>query len=619
MPRDEVHTKQEARSECPIVRTHKRFLLRQLEFTQQYALMYRSRMAAQQDRAVAAIKRAVEAEDGDRGGGIPSDVLRVLEMKLGVPAFSVGILYKQMKLLPRFLDEYQRELVRIDAGDDNDEDGDGGLGDESGVGAAEAREGAGQEGDAVVGSGEGAVESGQDRAAADEHYNICHVQDELMLEDSSGRVSLQGLKVTHFCTGVVIGIYGTLMPNGQVLVHRYAFAGLEELYVPRPLVHLAEPCYIAFVCGLNVTLPENAWEGCGCGVGTEGLPPTASPMSHAALVRHRALLELLVDFMSGTTHDASLLEKTRRISRLVIGGNSIAPTDELKLKKKVKLDPSDHVRLNDDKTNTGPVTSAKLMRELDTLLERLAATVEVELMPGDNDMSDAFQPQQPLHPVLLPNAARYSTLRLVSNPFEFTTLVNEGSDTNKNEEEEDEEERKDSKRHSNARQETPRGVNFFVTSGQNVNDVARETRFDTHLDAMGMILASGCACPTAPNTLSSYPFRDEDPFLFHRTPHCFVACDQPCYETRFVSVDALHKRYSTFLESGKQRDEQEEKGEGRSGAKEESVSDGSVVQGVRMVCVPSFVRSGTVVLVNVNSPTLETTHVTFALRGLGEV
>lgn len=48
-------------------------------------------------------------------------------------------------------------------------------------------------------------------------------------------------------------------------------------------------------------------------------------------------------------------------------------------------------------------------------------------MPGDNDMSDAFFPQQPLHPVLLPHAARMSSLRLVTNPFEFTAHVSKST------------------------------------------------------------------------------------------------------------------------------------------------------------------------------------------------
>ncbi|EPY24742.1 DNA polymerase delta subunit 2 [Strigomonas culicis] len=288
--------------------------------------------------------------------------------------------------------------------------------------------------------------------------------------------------------------------------------------------------------------------------------------------------------MSGQMgEDATLFTRARHIARLVIGGNSIAMTEEQKLKLKVKLDPSDHVRLNDDKTQAGTVTSAKLMREFDKLLARLTATVEVELMPGDHDMSDAFQPQQPLHPVLLPTAARLSSLRLVTNPFQFVA-GDDGAE----------------ERASDGR------ARFFVTSGQNMNDVARETRYTDRLAAMEMVVRSGCACPTAPNTLFSYPFRDEDPFLFGALPHAFVVCDQPRFETRYAPLAALEAdscRHVTAAAAGAGGRERE------AAAKRSKLEEGAAPPGVRLVCVPSFQATGSVVLVDVHSPTLETSVV----------
>ncbi|KPI87266.1 putative DNA polymerase delta subunit 2 [Leptomonas seymouri] len=573
----------EARDACPIVRTHQRFLLRSLEFTQQYAPMYRCRLEAQYTPALQAIQRiaAEHASSSVRGAG-SLEPRRVLELQRDVPAVCVGVVYKSMKMLPRFLDEYQRELVRIDAGDeDNDDDG----------GGAPEPVPLDTQG-AVVGmmDEEGEASNGnQALAAADEHYSLSNSADELMLEDSSGRVLLQGLNPERFCTGVVLGIYGVLHANGSIEVIRYAFAGdLRASYVPRPVARAAggaiEPCYIAFVSGLNVNLPRDD-----------------SKEEHAAVAKARASLELLVDFLCGNTNNAALHTKAKRISRLVIGGDSIAPTDELKLKKKVKLDPSDHVRLNDDKAQAGIVTSAALMRELDALLERVVSSVEVEMMPGDNDMSDAFQPQQPLHPVLLPKAARHSTLRLVPNPFCFTALPpayalkGEAGDESGR------------KKHKS---EVSDGVSVFVTSGQNINDVARESRFPTRLDTMSLVLESGCACPTAPNTLFSYPFCHDDPFLFQRTPHCVVACDQPRFETRFVTLSEMDEemlRSYASAEVGRQKTAH------ASAQSEESELRGTEA-GVRLICVPSFARSGSLVLMDVNSPTLESTVVTFSVQ-----
>ncbi|KPA79612.1 putative DNA polymerase delta subunit 2 [Leptomonas pyrrhocoris] len=573
----------ETRDACPIVRTHQRFLLRSLEFTQQYAPMYRCRLEAQYTPAIRAIQHIVtqHAANGVSSAGL-LDPRRVLELQPGVPAICVGVVYKNMKMLPRFLDEYQRELVRIDAGDeDNDDDG-GGAVESVPLDAKDAVSGMMNE--------EGELSNGgQALAAENEQYSVCNSADELMLEDSSGRVLLQGLNPERFCTGVVLGIYGNLLANGSIAVIRYAFAGdLRSSYVPRSLAHITdsaiEPCYIAFVSGLSINLPRDG-----------------SREEHAAVAKARASLELLVDFLCGGTSNAALRTKAKHVTRLVIGGDSIAPTDELKLKKKVKLDPSDHVRMNDDKAQAGIVTSAALMRELDVVLERVVSSVEVEMMPGDNDMSDAFQPQQPLHPVLLPKAARHSTLRLVSNPFCFTALppacawksgAEEGSDKKKH------------------RSEVSDGVNVFVTSGQNINDVARESRFPTRLDTMSLVIESGCACPTAPNTLFSYPFCKRDPFLFERTPHCMVACDQPRFETRFATLEKMyaetHHSYAgaeAAKEAGKQKTES---------ANEETETEGAGA-GVRLICVPSFARSGALVLMDVNSPTLETTAVNFTV------
>lgn len=580
----------ETRSACPIARTHQRFLLRSLEFTQQYAPMYRCRMGAQYTSALHAIQRIVREDPmyGPEAGVMKP--WRVLELQPGVPAVCVGIVYKNMKLLPRFLDEYQSELVRIDAGDDDNDE-------VSGVVETAPLDRSGDAAAAVMHRGNEAEEDvsndGQTLAATDEHYSVCNSADELMLEDSSGRVLLQGLDAERFCTGIVLGVYGTLLSNGCIKVLRYAFSGdLRFTFVPRPLIRTASPCYIAFVSGLNINIPR--------GSGKE---------EHAAGARARASLELLVEFLCGNTGNASLRAKAKCVSRLVIGGDSIAPTDELKLKKKVKLDPSDHVRLNDDKAQASTVTSAALMRQLDTLLERVVRTVEVELMPGANDMSNAFQPQQPLHPLLLPKAGKHSTLRLVSNPFCFTAQP-PAAVTAEVEVRSEECVESEAKKHKT---EVADGVNFFVTSGQNINDVARESRFPTRLDTMCMVVVSGCACPTAPNTLFSYPFCNQDPFLFHHTPHCVVACDQPQFETRYATLEELHEETHRSFAGPASLSVRSKEKPSAPFAKDEENKAVRAEAGVRLICVPSFARSGALVLVDVNSSTLETSVVTFSV------
>ncbi|CAD2217316.1 DNA polymerase delta subunit 2 [Angomonas deanei] len=467
----------EARAECPINRLHGRFLLRQLEFSEQYASMYRRRVEQQHEKALRNIEKVCPSS---------AKQYRVLELPPGVPSTCVGVLYKEMKLLPHFLDEYQRELVRIDAGGDDDDD----------MEEAIAEEDVGQNiGEEVLDT-----TATREQAATMEHYSACHAQDEVYLEDDSGRVLLSGINAERFSTGIVLGVYGTLHANGVFEILSYTFSGLESLYVDRPVPANKDPCYVAVVCGLEVGIPDS---------------------DNPAALHGRLSVEMLIDFLGGRLGDEKLLNLSKNISRLVIGGNSIAPTDELRLKKKLRLDPSDHIRLNDDKAQLGIVTSARLMKEFDQVLSRLAAAVEVELLPGDNDMSDAFFPQQPLHPILLPTAAKQSSVHLVTNPFEF--VAQNGTTTES----------------SGATDPSLCGVRFFVSAGQNINDVAGETKYEKRVDVFELVLQSGCMCPTAPNTLFSYPFKDKDPFLFNSAPHCFIACDQPQFETRYSTLNEL--------------------------------------------------------------------------------
>nr|CCC89622.1 unnamed protein product [Trypanosoma congolense IL3000] len=541
------------RAELPIRPTHQRFLLRQRHFTHQYAAMYSARLQALEERAFQAIRAKVLDATGD--GSLPPHT-RVLELVPHQRAICTGIIYKQSRLLPRFLDEYQKELVRIDAGGEEDGEAmvegplcpDPFIVRESAVNLTFAN---GSDGD---------LRSQQC------FPNICAPDDELYMEDDSGRVRLENIPADMMCTGVVLGVDGTLLESGRLSVHRYALGDLRKVYVPRliPNVPPRTPRYIAFVCGLELGSPQM--------------------QNSASTACARTMVELLVDYLSGAVGDSAMVAQASCITRLVIGGNSIAPTEELRLKKKVKLDPSDHVKFGDDKGGGGAVTSAQLMRELDKVLKRIVCSVEVELMPGDNDMTNAFHPQQPMHPLLLSESARCSSMRLVTNPYEFVALSSDESGVDA----------------SDGTNTTSKGETlFFVSSGSNIHCVSRETNINSRLDAMSFVLRSGCACPTAPNTLFSYPFKDVDPFVFPQAPHCFVCCDQPEWQTRWEPLESFSPTYDANTNEIHVNEEGGETGKDETAA------------GVRLVCVPPFVQTGILVLVDVNSPKLDTTTVSF--------
>lgn len=716
------HNDRFTREYCPIARTHHRFLLRELKCTQQYAPIYRCRLEQLEERVLGSIREVLlgirkpiflgniftgeslagtssttpsftssdsesknmntplhsqerdqhnremtmkaleegreKVEDKKKAASLliqkkwsnastflPS---RIIDLQVGVPAVVVGVTYKQMKHLPQFLKEYQKELLRLDggegSGDDNDmEDG-----------AMEPT----LEDDLMEG-GLGKVLEEKD-VEEDDDLNLCSATDEVHLEDSSGRIILKQVEVEKMCTGLVLAIYGTLSADGGFLVETLSLSGLHDLYLsprpwrlgrneissgllPRPssLLPSAQrtPNYIGFLSGLSLDI---------------------SPDPSIALRLH-----LLVDFIRGDVGSAAVKEKARRISRLVIGGNHLMTTEEVKLKKKVKLEPPDHVRLKLNDRGSTSTSAVVMTRQLDAVLTSLCETVEVELMPGDRDMSNAFLPQQPLHPVLLPVAARYSTLRLVTNPFEFTLFpFPEASEDESDAKDEGEVEKKkmdvgtipsssttttrlgkDAREREEAeRSKVTGGVHFFVSAGQNVNDVVRQTVLSSRLEAMALVINSGCACPTAPNTLWSFPFEKEDPFLFPRCPHVMVACEQPRFETGWmpigstgsttVEIEEVKKEaHPNPLEGTKEEEEEvAEKWKDQENRNQEKMEQmvpkdpcgrgevggrvgGEAVEGVRLVCVPPFHQHGMLVLVDVNSPTFETTTVDFTFLG----
>ncbi len=198
------------------------------------------------------------------------------------------------------------------------------------------------------------------------------------------------------------------------------------------------------------------------------------------------------------------------------------------------------------------------LREADLLLTQLASALPVDLMPGRNDPSNAALPQQPLHACLLPHAARYSaTMQRVTNPHECSLD----------------------------------GVRLLGTSGQNVDDLYRCTDSEARLGLLASTLAWGHLAPSAPDTLACYPFHDRDPFLVGGTPHILFAGNQPEYAT------ALLRGAVRAGDAG---------GSGDATAAHEGVT--------RIVLVPSFASSGTVVLVNLS--TLACHPVTFSTAPL---
>ncbi|EDV38768.1 uncharacterized protein Dana_GF24834 [Drosophila ananassae] len=112
------------------------------------------------------------------------------------------------------------------------------------------------------------------------------------------------------------------------------------------------------------------------------------------------------------------------------------------------------------------------------------------------------------------------------------------------------------------------------TAGQNVSDLLRSTSLSSALEALRCTLKWGHVAPTAPDTLACYPYIDSDPFILRECPHVYFAGNCDSFETD------LHESSSG--------------------------------QRTRLVCVPSFSRTQSVAVVDLE--TLACRQVNFSVE-----
>ena len=199
--------------------------------------------------------------------------------------------------------------------------------------------------------------------------------------------------------------------------------------------------------------------------------------------------QLLTDLITGQLGDESLQEMMSKITRVVIAGNSLS--DQTR-----DREAATRAKYLTKKTEAG---TKDAVAALDDFLLQLAASVEVDLMPGEFDPSSFALPQQPMHHCMLPRAAPLSTMHCVTNPYDFSVD----------------------------------GVRVLGSSGQLISDVVRFTSgLDDHLDVLEKTFIAGHLAPTAPDTLGCYPYAGEDPFIIDVCPHILFTGNAPSFGSR---------------------------------------------------------------------------------------
>jgi len=114
-------------------------------------------------------------------------------------------------------------------------------------------------------------------------------------------------------------------------------------------------------------------------------------------------------------------------------------------------------------------------------------------------------------------------------------------------------------------------VSFLGHSGQAISDLRQYTKGKSTIELLKSTIDWRHLCPTAPDTLPCFPLTEYDPFTLDKElPHVYFCGNQEKFET---------VRYQPL---------------------------GSAESAVRIISVPDFDKTGTIVLVDINSPTLET-------------
>eukprot|EP00741_Cyanophora_paradoxa_P021806 tig00000241_g21049.t1 len=104
------------------------------------------------------------------------------------------------------------------------------------------------------------------------------------------------------------------------------------------------------------------------------------------------------------------------------------------------------------------------------------------------------------------------------------------------------------------------GKRLLGVSGQTIEDILKYTTLTSPLDALERTLEWRHIAPTAPDTLGCYPYHDEDPFIISECPDLYFAGNQSEFGTKLVT--------------------------------------GPQGQKCRLVTIPTFAQTGSIVLVN---------------------
>ncbi|PNY25657.1 DNA polymerase delta small subunit [Tolypocladium capitatum] len=330
--------------------------------------------------------------------------------------------------------------------------------------------------------------------------------DQVMLEDDSGRIRLVGqlLATIPLVTGCIIAVMGTENSGGEFEAIDIKFPDLP----PQPeRWALTEPAAANGNGRVKEEVKDEDEEMTDASQKSGNKIAIVSGLSFSGTdASHVLELNLLLEYLLGESLGPPAQDEVSQISRLIIAGNSISTA----------VEPKADDETADKKTNKKYGYDASSYNALpsqlfDDFVSEILPSMPVTLLPGPQDPANASYPQQPIHMAMFPSARAYGpdASKSPPQPGWFDTV------TNPFEAEVD-------------------GWRMLGTGGQNVDDVFKYIDSEDRLGMMEAMCRWRCCAPTAPDTLWSYPFQEDDPFVMKTCPHVYFVGCQPEFATKEI-------------------------------------------------------------------------------------
>nr|XP_012137743.1 PREDICTED: DNA polymerase delta small subunit-like isoform X2 [Megachile rotundata] len=321
--------------------------------------------------------------------------------------------------------------------------------------------------------------------------NYASFKDVLYLEDESLRIKLVGnhMNIQDAVTGVVCAVLGHELENGSFLVIDWCYPGC----CPKPSAFnklSSDKGKILIMSGLD--LANNT---------------------------HLLSLNLLSEWITGMIGCKKSQIDVASIVYIIIAGNSIRGS----------VETHNHKGYFENKAHDEAVfkETAIIAHKLDNFLHPIVQCCPVILLPGEFDPTCHTIPQQPLHPCVLPQCARFKSFYGATNPWigSINSRIIAGS------------------------------------SGQPIIDIMKVAGLAnvSPLTWLERTLDWQHYAPTAPDTIPTYPSCKTDPFVMTECPDVYFAGNMDKYDTKLLTEEG---------------------------------------QIIRLICIPKFSKTQTVVLVD---------------------